>query len=68
MNKIHFEGKTFEEVFIDINKEITENPEYTFESRIGDTYEVTNITFEVTDPTSYHILNPKINRIKYSAS
>jgi hypothetical protein len=65
MNKKHFEGTTFEEVFININKEITENPEYTFKSRIGETYEVTNITFEVTDPSSYHILNPNINRIKY---
>ena len=64
MNK-HFEGKTFEEVFKNLNKEILEEPEHTFESRIGKTHEITNMTFEVSDPTSYHILNPYINRIKY---
>ena len=64
MNK-HFESKTFEEVFKNLNKLILETPEYVFDSRIGKTHEINNATFELTDPTSYHILNSNINRIKY---
>ena len=58
MNK-HFKAQTFEEVFKDLNKEVIHNPENTFESRIGKTFEITNATFEVSDPASYHILNSK---------
>ena len=64
MNK-HFEAQTFEEVFKDLNKEVIHNPENTFDSRIGKTFEITNATFEVLDPSSYHILNSNINRINY---
>ena len=65
MTKKHFVSQTFEEVFKDINKEITENPEHTFDSRIGTTFEVNNLTFEVTDPNSYEMPDSKINRISY---
>ncbi len=61
----HFKGDNFETVFKQLNFEILDSPEYTFDSRIGKTHEITNATFEVSDPSTYHILNKGINRINY---
>jgi len=63
--KKHFKGETFETVFKQLNFEIMDNPEYVFESRTGKTHEISNTTFEVSDPSTYHMLNPTINRISY---
>ena len=65
MNK-HFKGEDFETVFKQLNFEISDNPEYVFQSRIGKVNEITNVTFEVSDPSTYHILNKSINKINYS--
>jgi hypothetical protein len=64
MNK-HFKGEDFETVFKQLNFEISDNPEYVFQSRIGKVNEITNVTFEVDDASTYHILNSDINKIDY---
>jgi thymidylate synthase len=56
MNKF-FKNKTFEEAFIDINKFIIFDPEYTTTSRIGDVNEITALTYEVEDLQSYQFKN-----------
>lgn len=61
----HFQGSDFETVFKQLNFEIHDNPEYVFDSRIGKTHEITNASFEVEDPSTYHMLNPLINKIDY---
>ena len=63
--KKHFKGDRFEDVFIELNREIVTEPEFTFDSRIGKTNEITNCTLEVADPMTYVIQNSKINRISY---
>ena len=66
MNK-HFKGDDFESVFKQLNFEIVDSPEYTFDSRIGKTHEITNASFEVSDPSTYHILNKSIKLFGYIA-
>jgi len=57
--------ETFEEAFKILNKEVYNNWHYLNDSRIGKTREITNIGFEVSDPSSYEFKDPRINRIKY---
>ena len=57
--------KTFEEAFKRLNEEVYNNWHYLNDSRIGKTREITNIGFEVSDPSSYEFTDTRINRIKY---
>ena len=49
--------KTFEEAFLKINKEITENPQYTTTSRIGDVSEIQGYTYTINELSSFKFEN-----------
>jgi len=57
--------KTFEEAFLKINKEITENPQYTTTSRIGDVSEIQGYTYRVNDLGSFVFNEKLIGRLDY---
>ena len=62
---VNIRTNTFEEAFKQLNEQILLNYEFINDSRIGKTREITNIGFEVSDPSSYEFKDPRINRIKY---
>lgn len=57
--------KTFEEAFLKINKEITENPQYTTTSRIGDVSEIQGYTYTINELNSFKFENEVIGRLDY---
>ncbi len=63
--KKYLKFKTFQDAFIGLNHHILNNPEYTFESRIGETWEISGLTYEVEDLQSFHFENEKIGRLQY---
>lgn len=56
---------TFQEAFLGINEVIISHPDYTFNSRIGKTREITSINYLVEDMSSFEFENPEIGRIDY---
>lgn len=64
MNKF-LEYKTFEDAFIGINRVILNTPEFVSTSRIGDMSEISSLSYEVQDITSYIFKNEDIGRLDY---
>lgn len=61
----YIQTKTFEQAYKELNKQILENCEFQFNSRIGLCNEISNITYEVLDASTYTFSDPTINRIDY---
>lgn len=61
----YFKFKDFESAFLGISKYIVENPEYQTTSRIGDVHEISGLTYEVEDLTTYHFNDENIGRLNY---
>jgi hypothetical protein len=64
MNKF-LEYQTFEDAFIGINRVILNNPEFVSTSRIGDMLEISSLSYEVQDISSYIFKNKDIGRLDY---
>jgi len=56
---------TFEQAFKSINRFILNTPEFQLESRTGQCNEISNLTYEIEDATTYQFTDPKISRINY---
>jgi thymidylate synthase len=64
MNK-HLKFSTFEAAFVGINRAIMHNPEFTCSSRLGDMFEISSLTYEVEDISSYRFTNENLGRLTY---
>jgi thymidylate synthase len=64
MNK-HLKFSTFEDAFVGINRAIMHNPEFTCSSRLGDMFEISSLTYEVEDISSYRFTNENLGRLTY---
>jgi len=63
MNRREF--NSFEEAFLNVNKEIIENPQFTTTSRIGDVGEIQSYIYTVKDLTTFQFKNQEIGRLDY---
>ena len=59
------EFESFEDAFLKINKEITENPQYTTTSRIGDVSEIQGYTYRVKDLGTFVFKDQNVGRLDY---
>lgn len=59
------EGTTFESVFKQANNLIINEPDFITDSRIGKCREIGSLTLRVSDPSSFKMTDPRINRISY---
>lgn len=57
--------KTFEEAFLGNIQKIINNPEYKTNSRIGSVHEISSLTYEVDDLSSFRFKNESIGRLDY---
>lgn len=57
--------KTFQEAFLNINKEIINFPKYVTSSRLGDVNEIIGLSYEVEDLSSYEFSDQSLGRINY---
>lgn len=59
------EFESFEDAFLKINKEITENPQYITSSRIGDVSEIQGYTYRVKDLGTFVFKDQNVGRLDY---
>lgn len=57
--------ETFEEAFLQTSQHIIDNPEFQTTSRIGEVHEITGLSYDVLDLTSYQFTNELIGRLDY---
>lgn len=57
--------ETFEEAFLQTSQHIIDNPEFQTSSRIGEVHEITGLSYDVLDLTSYQFTNESIGRLDY---
>jgi hypothetical protein len=56
---------SFQEAFLGNIEQIIKNPEFKTTSRIGPVYEISGLSYEVTDLSSYRFKNESIGRLTY---
>ncbi len=61
----HLEFDTFEQAYIGNIQNIVSNPEYEFQSRIGDCWERTRYSYEVKNLDSYKFNNQDLGKLDY---
>jgi thymidylate synthase len=57
--------ETFEEAFLQTSQHIIDNPEFQTTSRIGEVHEITGLSYDVLDLTSYQFTNELIGKLDY---
>jgi GT2 family glycosyltransferase len=61
----HSTFTTFEEAFLQNSQHIIDNPEFQTTSRIGEVHEITGLSYDVLDLTSYQFTNELIGKLDY---
>jgi hypothetical protein len=57
--------QTFEDAFLGINQELLSSPEFISTSRLGDMAEISSLSYEVQDLSSYIFKHEEIGRLDY---
>ena len=57
--------ETFQDAFVGLNEHILKNHEYKIPSRLGETWEISGLTYEVTDMKTFQFENENIGRLDY---
>lgn len=61
----HLNFKTFEDAYVSINHYIVNNPEFEFDSRIGECWEISGLYYEVDQLNSYKFTNEELGKLDY---
>jgi len=61
----HLNFNTFEDAYVFINQYIIDNPEFEFDSRVGDCSEISGLYYEVEELNSYKFANENFGKLEY---